>query len=961
MTCKQAFPHPFQRRSLFLACMLALSGTSWAQEEATPEEEDVALDRIVVTGSRISRAQAEGPSPVTVMTSEDMQKEGFTTVYEALNTLTQNVSNTQDDQFSGGFTQNANVVDLRGLGPGRTLILINGRRTTDYPLAFNGQSNIVNLSSIPLAAVERVEVLAGGASAIYGSDAIAGVINIVMKESVEGLDVRLRYGDTTDGGGESVRLQVVGGLDSDRGNLTYALEYFDREPIWAFERDYMDSILDDPDGPPFVNQRIVLALDNFDAFRVGSVGLRYIDPSAAACDNFADLEYSFRPGAGNFCGNDDDIAQATIRNATENYSAFINASYELTDTAELFAYLSYIDKESELNVATLFWQSNLFGANADGANSLSNLDNVVQYDLSPFGIGVIEWPQVTLLQRIFTAEEMGGRDVNNNLFDEESIDLAVGVNGWVFDNWNYEFTLSHSEYDLARDRRLILAEEADAFFAGGSLADLDPDPLFGGFFAHLGDLSDPNNVFNRPLTPAEFASISDVDRTTSDSSNSTVSLSITGDLLDMNAGPLSVAAVVEWGTQDYQINLDPRLVNGDFWGFTGTGGGGERDRYAFGVEALVPVHEKFTVTGAARYDKYDDVTDVDDAVTYGLGLEFRPIESLLLRGRYATSFRAPDMHFVFADPSGFFTTLPDYYLCARDLGVDESTPGGLATACVDPIRGPLGTSSIQGFRSGNPALEEEEGESYTAGFVWQLTDSLSVSADYYDIQLENIVTDRSVDTLLRDERACLLGAPYTVTAGTDCNQVLGRIVRNPATGGVNSETLISVTTGPFNQAVQETDGVDAALNYVVNTDRMGLFSVSLAYTYVFDQKAATLPTDPVLSYQDTGTQDLRSRARGTFGWAYEKVGVTLFMNRLGSSLTNDSLFSDTKNRVDEQYYWNTTIQYNFTDNFTAMLIGNNILNEEPPLTSEEEYPYFNIFNFDPYGRELFLELTYQFQ
>ncbi|HET6564548.1 MAG TPA: TonB-dependent receptor plug domain-containing protein, partial [Xanthomonadales bacterium] len=352
------------------AGLLGLSGSAWAQQDATDEDDELELDRVRVTGSRISRAQVEGPSPVYTLTADDMQKEGFTTVYEALNTLTQNMSNTQDDQF-GGFTQNANVIDLRGLGPGRTLVLINGRRTTDYPLPFNGQSNIVNLNSIPIAAVERVEVLAGGASAVYGSDAVAGVINVIMKNDVEDTDIRVRFGDTVDGGGKSVRAQIVGGMNNDRGNFTYAIEYFQRDPIWGSDRDYMDSILDNPDGPPFVNSRNVLALDNFDFFRVGSVGLRYIAPPPAACDAFPELEYSFRPGAGYFCGRDDDVSQFTVRNGTENWSGFFNAEYELTDRIQAFGYLSYIQRDSKFNTGTRFWSSNQFGPNVDGLQTYS--------------------------------------------------------------------------------------------------------------------------------------------------------------------------------------------------------------------------------------------------------------------------------------------------------------------------------------------------------------------------------------------------------------------------------------------------------------------------------------------------------------------------------------------------------------------------------------------------------------
>jgi iron complex outermembrane receptor protein len=942
------------------AGFIAVAGSAMAQQDAASETEDeLELDRVKVTGSRISRAQIEGPSPVYILTADEMQKEGFTTVYEALNTLTQNVGNMQDDQYAGGFTQNANVVDLRGLGPGRTLVLINGRRTTDYPLPFNGQSNIVNLNSIPIAAVERVEVLAGGASAVYGSDAVAGVINVVMKSDLDSTDVRLRYGDTVDGGGKSIRAQVVGGVNNDRGNFTYALEYFKRDPIWGFQRDFMDSIEDNPDGPPFVNSRNVLALDAFDAFRVGSVGLRYIAPPQQACDAWPELEYSFRPGAGNYCGRDDDISQFTVRNGTENWSGFFNGEYELTDRVQAFGYLSYIRKDSKFNTATPFWSSNQFGPNVDGATTYSNLDNIVTYDLSPFGIGLVEWPQVTLLQRIFTASEMGGREANNDNYDEDSYDFVAGLRGDFAATWEWETAFQYSAYDVTRERRLIVADLADAFFAGDFLTNLEPDPLFGGFFANLGDLTDPNNPFLKPVTPGEYASFTDIDTTTADSSNSTINFTVNGDLFDLPAGTVSMAAIAEWGTQEYDIQLDSQLIAGEFWGYTGTGGGGERDRYAVGTEFLVPIIDMLTASAAVRYDKYDDITEVDDAVTYGFGLEFRPMQDLLVRGRFATSFRAPDMHYVFADPSGFFVVAPDYYVCAKDLGIDEDSPGGLS-ACIDPVRGDLGSSSIQGARAGNPFLEEEEGESFTFGFVWELFDGLSWTVDYYDIKLENIVQDRSIDQLLRDERACRLGGEYEVTPGTSCDVVLANITRFPVDGGINSETLISVLTGPFNQAVQETNGIDTTVNYALMTDSAGLWTFELAYTYVFDEKAAALPTDPVESFQDGGTQDFKDRGRVTVSWAYGDFGATVFMNYLGESLTADSLSSTDLVYVDPQYYFNLSLLYNITDQFNVSFIGNNIFNNDPPLTGGEEYPYFNVFNYDPYGTEWFIELGYTF-
>lgn len=144
------------------------------------------------------------------------------------------------------FAPNANIINLRGLGPGRSLVLINGRRVAEYPLPYGGQSNFINLGAIPSSAVERIEVLSGGASAIYGSDAVAGVMNIVTKKNYEGLEAKLYGSSTTRGGGDTGNLQIVGGKSGDRWTLTYAMEYMNREAIFTCQRDFMDSMLDSP-------------------------------------------------------------------------------------------------------------------------------------------------------------------------------------------------------------------------------------------------------------------------------------------------------------------------------------------------------------------------------------------------------------------------------------------------------------------------------------------------------------------------------------------------------------------------------------------------------------------------------------------------------------------------------------------------------------------------------------------
>ncbi|HAU81303.1 MAG TPA: TonB-dependent receptor, partial [Stenotrophomonas sp.] len=164
---------PLRRRVLVMSLLPLLGAGSVVHAADAPTQ----LDAVTVTGSRIPRASVEGPSPVTVITQEQIEAQGYRSAFEALSALTENTGNVQGEDFGNTFTPAANTINLRGLGPNRTLVLVNGRRQSDYPLAYEGSVNVVNLANIPSALIDRIEVLAGGASAVYGSDAIAGVVN----------------------------------------------------------------------------------------------------------------------------------------------------------------------------------------------------------------------------------------------------------------------------------------------------------------------------------------------------------------------------------------------------------------------------------------------------------------------------------------------------------------------------------------------------------------------------------------------------------------------------------------------------------------------------------------------------------------------------------------------------------------------------------------------------------------
>lgn len=204
-----------------MAAVLALSASNvYAQQAQNTDDEDETtesqdantqtsgeLDSVTVVGSRIKRVDVEGAAPVTVISREQIDREGFQTVGDMLQTLNQNTTNSfTGDLAVSGFTPNAQVVNLRNLGPGYTLTLINGRRPAQYPQPYNRDNNVVNIRAIPSSIVERVEVLSGRASAIYGSDAVAGVVNIVLRQNYDGNQIRGSVGTTEEGGGERSRL-----------------------------------------------------------------------------------------------------------------------------------------------------------------------------------------------------------------------------------------------------------------------------------------------------------------------------------------------------------------------------------------------------------------------------------------------------------------------------------------------------------------------------------------------------------------------------------------------------------------------------------------------------------------------------------------------------------------------------------------------------------------------------------
>lgn len=907
-----------------LVAVLALPAIpAFAQEAEESPAASTTLDKVTVTGSRIKRAEIEGPAPVTVVTADDIEKQGFSTVYDALNTLTQFTGSVQNELTQDGFTPNASFLNLRGLGPGYQLILVNGRRTADYPMPYNSQSNAVNLANIPAAAIERIEVLSGGASAIYGSDAVAGVVNIIMKSNYEGDLVTVRAGTTTRGGGDSGRVQWVGGKVGDKWSLTYAAEYLAREEIFASQRDFMDSYRDDPSVDP-ADATAVIGLRMRDRL-IGTGLSSYIYPAGqtaeSTCARFAEFEMETR----GTCGYFGYPATQQIRNSDSNLNGYLYGTWDFDNGVQAFAQFSASVADAKIASSTQFWQSGLVYD--------VNLDTIVD------------------TQRIFTPSELGGLGAQQTEVKERSFDFAAGLRGTMFDGrFDWDATFSHARYELDINMPRFLENRINEYFMGPETGLYDP------YFDFYPVVNFDIDRYFTPLNADTYRSLITTVKDRAKSEVSQLSFVMSGDLFELPAGAVGMAATIEGARQSYDLRNDPRTsptYTGPepVYNLTGTGGGGERDRYAVGVEFSVPIFDKLKANLAGRYDLYDDVTNVDGAFTWSAGLEFRPVDSLLLRGSYATSFRAPDMHYVFAQESGFYITMLDEYRCRRD-GHNPTEAGGICST------GDY-TYSVFGTRKGSYELEEEKGKSATIGVVWDIMDNMSVSVDAYKIKLEGAVSDIAPSYLAREEAACLLGTDRDgnpVDGNSASCQFFTGLVQRLGVDQINDDEIDSYLSYPFNQSMLETSGIDARWRYRLDTDRLGEFNFAVGWTHVLKLEEQEFPGDEIRNLRDHKQFfNFRSRATWEVNWERDDWNVNLNGYRWGS-LPN---WAET-GRIAPYIIWNARVEKKITDKATVGFAVNNILDKlHPEDDTFNSYPFF-WRAYSPIGREVYASFSYKF-
>ncbi|MDE0921305.1 MAG: TonB-dependent receptor, partial [Arenicellales bacterium] len=798
-----------------------------------------------------------------------------------------------DEKFQNSFAPGTSGVSLRGLGMGYTLVLVDGRRLGNHSEAQNITTAFSDLNGVPMAVVERIEVLLDGASAIYGSDAVAGVINIITRDNFEGVEINVGYSNTADSDMGTQRYSITGGTVSENGNAWVSVDYMQRNSLQHDDRDYAASANQGPAGGYDFRSSsgnpgsIKILPGSENGFESGF----YQVPAGSTGTPTAE-EIISAPGINRFDYN----PWMTLTPEYERYGASSRINYTLTDYATAFVQTTYrnIKVHQEMAPTPAFGDLN---TDTWGILPASNAFN-------PFG------EDTTFRHRLI---EMGPR-----LFDIESdiFRILPGVKFDIGDSWQAETAFLFNKVETINFGQNAVSSDA----LTDALASSDPATAYNLFGAGLG--------VNSPSV-LDALRVNTVRR--AESELRMFDVKAAGDIFELPGGTVALAVGAETAKEDTSDVGDSLSMANKIVASGGTSNAGSRSRDAAYAEFMVPIiGEDNRVSGihslglqaAWRVEQYSDFGSADNPK---VGLKYQPHERVLLRGTYQTAFRAPGLQQLY-------------------MGQTIAHP-----FLLDPARGDDGMQ-YKTISGGNPDLQPEESDSYSIGAVIDIpmpeNMSLSVSVNWSQVELENQITSLGAQYMLSNEE--LFGNNIIRNEQTDAD----RAADNPGpdgqfatedhpewgeddipNGGIPG-SLKYINNSYLNLAKVQVEALDLQIDYGVDTS-VGYFGVDLAaaYLYKYDYKAR--PTDE--GFQDeTGSYTMPEwRGRVGLWWNYDKYTAGATVNYVDSF---DQLYG-----VIAEVASHTTLDlqasYDLTDNSRITVGALNVTGEDPPWSDSEPEGY----------------------
>ena len=921
----------------------AVAGVLCAGAAAGGLAQTAALDRVEITGSSIRRADAETALPVQVITHDEIQRSGVTSTEDLLMTVTSAASSggVTNATGAGQSTYGQSSVSLRGLGSQRTLVLVNGRRLA--PFAADGAA--VNVNAIPLAAVERVEILKDGASSLYGSDAIAGVVNFILRRRYDGVEAQAGYGSPTHaGGGQNANAALTAGFgDGERASAVVSASYEKDKALFGRDRPYAASGVR---LPFYVNG--ATGQGNIEGAITGTYpNDRYQGSAGPGPDGTGQAGFGTSPGTG--YGNplaltDQCATMKMFKNPTPTtkgapYCAFDsapfvgllpdrelvsltgNGSFRLSPQVELFGDAlwsrSAVTQSFQPSPArrSFFVSDNaIIDAGVEPALLIypGNPNYPTAYLTQMGYTGLIGKP-LAITSRVF---DFGPR-VNTD--DATQTRLVAGVRGSV-GNQEYEVAASFNENKIA-----------------GSVSS--------GYFSQLAYakiINDPNSNWN-PWAPggvqtgalAQALQAAEYQGPSLDARSRTQSLdgTLRGDLFALPGGTSQYAAGLQLRKESITTSPSDALGTGDIAGLGGSVPPVDRSRRitsAF-AELNVPVTKQLELNGSGRIDRYDDV---GTSTTYKASARYQPTHAVLLRGSVGTGFRAP--------------TLFDLWT-PQSLGTSEAFCDPATSQCQ------LQVNAIGG---GNPDVKPEKSKQWSLGMVLSPARTLSFGLDWFDYRITNVLAIPSAQEIVSRFRA---GDPayqdLVVLSGNDVDTVK-EIISN--VGSARASGFDAFANWRMPLAV-------GRLDVAYNGTYMKRFDVTSPGGTVSHEVGTIVQPDgsPVISTGPFTGQGVVLRWKHNLTVAYTLAQWTAALTqhytsryRGGNDLNNNPTY------VGASSIFDANLTYSGIKDLTLALGAKNVFDKQPAtyvfVSNQFQYGY-DISQYDPRGRFVYVRATYRFR
>ena len=665
--------------SIGLATALTAVPIAWAEEENAEE----IVEEVVVTGSRIKRTGNTLSRPVISMTADAMTASGAVSVADALRESTLN-SLGSFRESSGSSAQSNATIDLRGAGAERTLVLLNGRRTTGSPSL--GGGGTINLNMLPRENIDRIEIIPDGASAIYGSDAVAGVVNVILKDEYEGFTLKTRYGTRSRDGGEEIGVSLLTGASSDRGSFVAGFEHDSRDPIFDADRAFTAARKEDRNGDGVIQgyeETVGISIYGYTLLNPAYDGSLSYDPdntdswlyhpgaNCSTTDGFqGEMEYF---GLGKYCGYAYALVSAN-RTSLDRNNAWISADYEITDDVELFFDVLWSGIET-------------FGRYAPPAAPGPVIPGDARNQIISPTQGTIE-----ATRGYFRWTPIGFRDNVNN---DNLLDINVGLRGSLSDNVSWEAYATVSEYVATSVGTYYLSYAGLDYNISTEVDDFDE------FVANLKHttLNDDRQVMKKFFVGAQW------------------------DMFEMAGGQASSYFGLEQFETNYTALVDAQSEAGLVGGSAGNSAQGNRSVTAVFAETILPVTDWMEIDLAARYDSY---SDVGSAVTPRVGVTANvpSLPALTIRASYGEGFKAPELSDLFGATAFSASSGTDYYGCqVNDIELAD---------CPQ--------QQFQTYIGSNPNLKAENSSSYSLGVEYDITDDWQAVLTYFNLELEDAIS-----------------------------------------------------------------------------------------------------------------------------------------------------------------------------------------------------------------------------